>query len=82
MPFAMPGTSELPDALEPFIGARAFLLANHGAVTTGDSLMDAAYRMETMERVAEILYRAEQLGGARPLTEDAVRRLRAMGDYE
>lgn len=83
VPFAMPGTDELPDALTPFCrGHRTFLLANHGAATIGRTLMDAVYRMETLERVAQIVFRARQIGIPSPLPEDALIRLRQMAGDE
>jgi L-fuculose-phosphate aldolase len=64
VPFGMPGTDDLPDALKPFIpGHCSFLLANHGAVTTGRSLLEASHRMETFERVAQIVFLSNGLGG-------------------
>ena len=46
--FALPGTEEVQNA-------QAVLLANHGALTWGDNLMQAYYRMETTEYYAKIL---------------------------
>lgn len=55
VPFGMPGTEELPSSLRPFVPwHKTFLLRNHGAVTLGSSLADAANRMETLERVAAV----------------------------
>jgi len=83
VPFAMPGTDELPDALTPFCRVhRTFLLANHGAATIGSTLMDAVYRMETLERVAQIIFRARQIGTPSPLPESALIRLRQMAGDE
>ncbi len=74
--FGMPGTDELPNSLTGNIATHdTFLLSNHGAVTTGHSVMDAFWRMETLERVAVVYAHAEQLGGAKPLPDDAVARL-------
>ncbi len=72
VPFAMPGTMELPDAIEPLLADhKSFLLSHHGAVVMGKDLMDAANRMETLERVAQITALANSLGGARPVPEAA-----------
>lgn len=72
-PFGMPGTDALPDSIEDFIADHdSFLLSNHGAVTIGGDLMDAYWRMETLERVALVYLHAESLGGARPLPEPAI----------
>lgn len=68
VPFGMPGTNEVPDALERYCDDhKTFLLANHGAVVMGNSLMDALYRMETLERVAQVIFYARQLGEPKPM---------------
>jgi L-fuculose-phosphate aldolase len=76
VPFAMPGTDELPDRIEPLLeDHKAFLLSHHGAVTLGADLHDACLRMETLERIAHVVYVARQLGGARPMPNDAFQTL-------
>lgn len=63
VPFAMPGTDEVPDSLIPFLERhRTFLLSNHGAVTTGGNLREATYRMEVLERIAQITTLSQALG--------------------
>lgn len=55
-PYATPGTSEVPDSIAPFCRTHnAVLLANHGAVTWGKDLLEAYYRMESVEYYATIL---------------------------
>lgn len=55
IPFAMPGTSDVPDSIAPYIhDYNAVLLGNHGALTWGDSLTQAWMRMETVEYLAHI----------------------------
>ena len=72
VPYATPGTEELPDANEPLLeDHKTFLLSHHGAVTLGKDLLDAYDRMETLERVARIYLTARLLGGAKPMPEDA-----------
>ena len=54
--FALPGTEEVPEAVAPYCREyNAVLLANHGARTWGDNLMQAYYRMEPTEYYAKIL---------------------------
>lgn len=54
--FALPGTYDVPDSIAPFCkDYNAVLLANHGALTWGTSLMQAYYRMETVEYYAKTL---------------------------
>lgn len=62
--YGVPGTDELTqDILENYVkDYDAFLLANHGVVTVGQSLMNAYYKMETVEHFAKISLAARQLG--------------------
>lgn len=72
VPFAMTGTAEVPDAMEPLLpGHKTFLLSHHGAVALGRDVEDACERMETLERVCRVLLVAELLGGARPMPAEA-----------
>jgi len=64
VPFATPGTDEMGDVLVPFLRAhKTFLLRNHGAVTIGSSLEEAYIRMETLERIAQMLFVSYSLRG-------------------
>lgn len=55
-PYATPGTAEVPESIAPFCRTHnAVLLANHGAVTWGRDLLQAYYRMESVEYYATIL---------------------------
>ncbi len=73
--YGMPGTPELPDALRPLIPKHdAILMAHHGVVTCGHSLLRAYMNMECVEHYASVALVAKQLG-ARPLPEEEVRRL-------
>ncbi len=68
-PFAIPGTDALPASIRPFVATHAaILLANHGAVTAGDTVLTALMRMETVEHFADIALRARAAGGLVPLT--------------
>jgi len=81
VPFELPSTEALASAVASAMeSSPAALLANHGAVTTGPDLRTAYYRMETLEQTARVHLYARLLGGARPLPDQAVRRLRAMGE--
>jgi L-fuculose-phosphate aldolase len=52
-PYATPGTEEVPDSIAPFCkDHNAVLLANHGALTWGRDLIEAYYRMESLEHYA------------------------------
>ena len=76
VPYGTPGTPELGDRLEPFIGGHdALLLANHGAVTMGPTLDAAWIRMESLVHEARILFAARTLGRVTELSRDAALRL-------
>ena len=76
VPFAMPGTDELPDALEPLLeDHKSFLISHHGAVVMGKDLLDAYNRMETLERIAQVLLYAKQVGKVRPMPAKAFAKL-------
>ena len=81
VPFALPGTPALGDAMAPFLADHdAFLLASHGATTVGPTLRLAHQRMESLEHAARILFAAAQLGAVTPLQPGdiaALRRARA-----
>ena len=73
VPFALPGTPALGDAMAPYLSDHdAFLLASHGATTVGPSLRLAHQRMESLEHAARILTVAAQLGSATPLLPEHV----------
>ena len=77
VPFAMPGTPALGDAMSPFLAQHdVFLLASHGATTVGPSLRLAHQRMESLEHAARILHAAEAIGPVTKLREDDVAALR------
>ena len=53
--YATPGTQEVPDSIAPFCkDYNGVLLANHGALTWGKSIMEAYFRLETMEYYATV----------------------------
>jgi L-fuculose-phosphate aldolase len=77
VPFAMPGTTALGDAMSPFLADHdVFLLASHGATTVGPSLRLAHQRMESLEHAARILHSAYALGPIPPLRDEDVAALR------
>jgi L-fuculose-phosphate aldolase len=67
-PYATTGTCEVRQTLAPYLQHHdAVLLANHGVVTYGDSVMDALMKMETVEHYAQICLVVRQLGGGATL---------------
>lgn len=54
-PYGRPGTYELPEAVRPYVkGNRAVLIENHGAVTWADSVEQAFYIMEFLEKCCKV----------------------------
>lgn len=75
-PYGLPSSQELPDAIEPYIKqSNVVLMANHGIVAVGDNIMQAYYRMETVEHFAKILMTAVQLGNVNLFSPDRVTEL-------
>jgi L-fuculose-phosphate aldolase len=78
VPFALPGTPALGDAMAPYLADHdAFLLASHGATTVGPTLRLAHQRMESLEHAARILHAAAQIGPVTPLRAEDIAALRA-----
>lgn len=71
--YGTPSTKEVPEAVAEYLPyCDAMLLANHGALVYGDSLVNAYHKMESVEFYARILYQTKLLGGARELTQKQV----------
>lgn len=74
--YGLPSTTEIPDAVEPYLSSYdAVLLENHGALSWGNDLMAAYFKMEGLEFYASLAYKAKMLGGAKQLPEFEVDRL-------
>lgn len=79
VPFGTPSTADLAERVASAIGsAHALLLANHGALTVGETLWRAWERMETLEQFARIALAARLLGGQTELRPEDVARLEAL----
>ncbi len=79
VPYGTPGTPELGDQIEPYLGGFSVLvLANHGAVAMGESLTEALIRMESLEHAARIILTAKLLGRVTPLERSQVERLEVL----
>lgn len=74
--YGLPGTDALTEPMLPLIPKYdALLLGNHGAVSYGQDVMQAYFRMEVVEHFARINFVAEMVGGARPLPRVEVDKL-------
>ncbi len=74
--YGTPSTEEIPDAVSKYVQHYdAVLLENHGALSYSDSLINAYYKMESLEFYAQLLYQSRLLGGPKQLTDAQVQRL-------
>ena len=75
--YETPGSQQLPDSIAPYVrDYNALLLANHGAVTWGTSLMESWYRLESLEHYAMIImYSFNIIGKANVLSCDQINEL-------
>ncbi len=72
-PYATPGGPQIFEPMKPLLEKYdAVLMANHGVVTLGKDVMDAHFKMETVEHFARIALVAHQLGSAKTLTAPQV----------
>lgn len=80
IPYYKPGDTNIARELrERALQAKAFLLANHGVVVTGNSLVDAVDNMEELEETAK-LYFILQGKSIRYLSESEVKDLENRGN--
>ncbi len=82
IPFVMPGTQELADAIVEAMGRGwAVLMQNHGLLVAGRSLRRAADMCEIVERTAQVIVGCYSVGKEPPvLPEKTVRMLAKYGD--
>ena len=79
--YGLPSSKEIPDSIREHIkNSDVVLLENHGALTLGDDLLNAYYKMETLEHTADIIWKAIQLGNVNVLSEPERDRLVALRD--
>lgn len=76
VPYATPGTEELPDSLrEPIKKSDVLLLERHGIVTVADEIWNCFKLLDMVEHAAKITHLAMQLGGAKVLDREQVEKL-------
>jgi L-fuculose-phosphate aldolase len=79
VPFGTPSTPDLAQQVgEAIATAQALLLANHGALSVGETLWRAWERMEVLEQFARITLAARLVGRAHELGGEAVASLEAL----
>lgn len=71
--YGTPGGVDIVEPMKPLLKEYdAILMANHGVVTLGSHVMDAHFKMETVEHFAKIALVATQLGSVNTLTNNEV----------
>ena len=75
-PYARPGSSSLAENIRPLLaGHRVMVLARHGALSWGESIIEASNGMERIENCATILKYAHELGGITTLPREELEAL-------
>ncbi len=78
-PYATPcGADDRNSIRELIVDHDAVMLSHHGSLTVGADLWTAYLRLEVLEHFAEVVFKAEQLGGVRPLSQQNVEDLLAI----
>jgi L-fuculose-phosphate aldolase len=74
--YTTPTTDEVPAEVRKWVrDFDALVLERHGSLTLGVDLDDAVDKLERMEHVAEITFKARLLGPLRPLSEDRIKKV-------
>lgn len=75
-PYATFGSQELADyVVEALQGRTAAMMQNHGSVAYGATMDQAVERLELLEWLAELYWRASSMGTPRILTDDDFRHI-------
>ena len=74
--YAPPGSVELAESVVPFCKTHnGVLLANHGVVTWGKDVMNAYFRLESVEYYATIMLYTNIIGKRRELSDEQIAEL-------
>lgn len=77
--YAAPSSHQDANAIRPFIKDHdALLLSQHGSLTVGKDLEQALVKLERLESVAEIFWRAQMLGNVKRISPEACQELIAI----
>jgi L-fuculose-phosphate aldolase len=80
-PYATPSSDENKRAIsEVIVSHDALVLAYHGSLTVGRDVMEAYFRLETLEHTAKIIALSKLMGGGPPLPPEQVTKLIATRD--
>ena len=78
-PFALPGSQGVADSVAPYCrDYRALLLEYHGAVTWGETMERAYFRLECLEQMANVTLHLKTLGCDRVMPEGLVKELEGL----
>lgn len=81
-PYSTPSTYEVPETIAPYLKEHdAMLLENHGALTVGTDVVNAYYKMETVELFAKICLNAHLLGGIKEISRENIDKLIELRSY-
>jgi len=81
VPYGTPGTERIFAGFKEHLAYNnAVLLANHGVLAVGDTLMKAYSIAEAVEKLAQTLLYVKLLGGEQPIPEEEERQIRAYGE--
>ena len=74
--FGTPSTMEIPENIRPYLKEyNVFLLENHGALSLGNDVYQAYYRMESLELFAKISLFAKLAGKVQVLSEEDAKKV-------
>lgn len=74
--YGTPSTDEIPDEVSKYLSCYdAVLLENHGALTYSNSLMNAYFKMESLEFYAKLMFISSQIGEPQVLNNKQVEKL-------
>ncbi len=78
--YTTPTTEEVPNEIRKWLrDFDSMILDRHGSLTVGVDVIAAYEKLERMEHVAEITFRARQLGPIKALGPEQIARLQAVG---
>lgn len=71
--YGTPSTDEIPESIKGLIkNNAALLLEHHGALTWGETLQDAYFKMETLEFYAQVLTITHAISGQKELSDENI----------
>jgi L-ribulose-5-phosphate 4-epimerase len=79
VPFALPGTEDLANAVvEHIVGSKALILKSHGVVGVGSNLLEAKAAVEKLEEVSIAQSVAYHFGKPRPIPKKYIERAKKL----